>query len=183
MPHAKSAEHKSRVCRQKAGRNVAEYLYTNVHSLCIMLASHGIDLNTILVYLHGNVKRTMYKKSMYTDERKDDSELNDPRVLDFVIFVGEDNKQHTYTMSFESLGKKLSMSIDDVEFYKGWYHERDMKTTEGIQKIVYDWILEMVPRYISSTRWKYIKKELVAAAWHPRRVSAWLEAGVQLEDM
>jgi hypothetical protein len=30
---------------------------------------------------------------------------------------------------------------------------------------------------------KRIQKELVAAAWHPRRVERWLEAGLQLEDL
>jgi hypothetical protein len=28
-----------------------------------------------------------------------------------------------------------------------------------------------------------LKKDIIAAAWHPRRVERWLEAGVQLEDL
>jgi hypothetical protein len=30
---------------------------------------------------------------------------------------------------------------------------------------------------------KALKEELIQAAWHPRRVAAWLESGVYLEDL
>jgi hypothetical protein len=32
-------------------------------------------------------------------------------------------------------------------------------------------------------RCKIFKEELIAAAWHPARVSAWLDAGLELEDL
>lgn len=38
-------------------------------------------------------------------------------------------------------------------------------------------------RLVHKAKFQRIVPELIAAAWHPRRVEKWLEAGVQLEDL
>ena len=51
------------------------------------------------------------------------------------------------------------------------------------KKIVWNWLQDCIYRKLCAERTALFKKELVAAAWHPRRVSAWLEAGAALEDL
>jgi len=37
--------------------------------------------------------------------------------------------------------------------------------------------------YYAKQKFRTIEKELIAAAWHPKRVAKWLEAGIAIEDM
>jgi hypothetical protein len=46
-----------------------------------------------------------------------------------------------------------------------------------------DILLRPKRQEVAITLCKAMKKDLIAAAWHPRRVEKWLEAGVQLEDL
>ena len=42
-----------------------------------------------------------------------------------------------------------------------------------------DWLFRVpcLSRYMATNKTRQIKEELMAAAWHPRRVAAWLEGG------
>jgi hypothetical protein len=60
----------------------------------------------------------------------------------------------------------------------GWFSASDSLLQQWV-----DSILQPKRQVLAITFCKGIKKDLVAAAWHPNRVSKWLEAGVQLEDL
>jgi hypothetical protein len=60
----------------------------------------------------------------------------------------------------------------------GWYSAKDSLLQEWV-----DIILHPKRQALATSVCRTIKKDLVAAAWHPNRVSKWLEAGVLLEDL
>jgi hypothetical protein len=53
----------------------------------------------------------------------------------------------------------------------------------SMRPLQYAWRKNVKSRKRSQERCAAIKEELMAAAWHPRRVAAWLEAGIETEDM
>lgn len=57
------------------------------------------------------------------------------------------------------------------------------KQTAPIKKVVAEWYRDTLNMYKMEKRMNRLKEDIVAAAWHPRRVAAWLEAGCTLEDM
>jgi hypothetical protein len=52
-----------------------------------------------------------------------------------------------------------------------------------IKRIIAEWYRDTLNMFKMSKRMNRFKKDIIAAAWHPRRVERWLEAGVQLEDL
>lgn len=56
------------------------------------------------------------------------------------------------------------------------------KEMEEVYKpIIKTWLYETFQQRLAKKRTALIKEELVAAAWHPRRVERWIEQGVALE--
>ncbi len=60
----------------------------------------------------------------------------------------------------------------------GWYSAKEHLLQQWV-----DAILQPKRQVLATSVCRLIKKELVAAAWHPNRVSKWLELGVLLEDL
>ncbi len=53
--------------------------------------------------------------------------------------------------------------------------------------VMYNWLIDIqcgLARKYNAQKWMpRLKEELMAATWHPRRVAAWLDAGVDVTDM
>jgi len=56
-----------------------------------------------------------------------------------------------------------------------------------LAEILFQWLLDvkinLLAKYNSQRILPKIKRDIIAAAWHPKRVAKWLDAGVALEDL
>lgn len=49
--------------------------------------------------------------------------------------------------------------------------------------IIWDWLQDCIYMKLCRDRIALLKRDLIAAAWHPTRVAKWVDAGISLEDM
>lgn len=63
------------------------------------------------------------------------------------------------------------------------FFEGSKNQCKQINHIIVEWYRDALNMYKMKKRMNLLKRDIVAAAWHPRRVSAWLESGATLENM
>jgi hypothetical protein len=105
-----------------------------------------------------------------------------PYISGFVRF-----KNSKYlTFQFRTMDQPHEFTEGSVFQMSGWssYTDTSAKTQgQQIKRVIVDWYRDTLNMFKMSKRMNRFKKDLIAAAWHPRRVERWLEAGVQLEDL
>ena len=88
--------------------------------------------------------------------------------LEYCVIMSEPMNQYSQSYIYKSLAT-----------HSPW--------SNGLAEILFQWLLDvkinLLAKYNSQRIMPKIKKDIIAAAWHPRRVSAWLEAGAPLEDL
>ena len=84
----------------------------------------------------------------------------------------------TAKFMIDKYGTVIRMSHTPKRGVYGWYGASDTYLQQWVDSILHPKRKELANRLCKS-----IKKDLIAAAWHPNRVSKWLEAGIQLEDL
>jgi hypothetical protein len=84
--------------------------------------------------------------------------------------------QAKFTMT--SFGKVEKLPFERAHNHYPWATLKASHIEEWM-----DTLLQPKRQELAITVCKAMKKDLIAAAWHPRRVEKWLEAGIQLEDL
>lgn len=123
----------------------------------------SIDLFGGTVFI--KLKDTLTNRKIQYLIRKDRFEST---PLEYCIMMSEPMNEYSKSYVYKSL-----------ETYSPW--------SKGLAEILFQWLLDvkinLLAKYNSQRIMSKIKKDIIAAAWHPKRVAKMLEAGCALEDM
>lgn len=174
MPHTKSAEHKARLNRSKAGKRWAEYLSAQSNSIVDLLRASEINLDVILIYSHNQLKRHFVCSDRVCS---DTQQFKTWREFEIHIVGYSHRESFTFSIPFERLSKSLTIQSDDINVSRSFMCSKNKAMTAHIQGIVYTWLHTQMMKHLSSRRSEKIREELVAAVWHPKRLAWRLEQG------
>lgn len=106
-----------------------------------------------------------------------------PCIRGFVRF--KNNKYATFQFQTSFLPHEfMESSVFEIAAWTIYSHNASVKTqVDQIKRIIVPWYRDTLNMFKMQNRMKRLKKDIIAAAWHPRRVSAWLEAGAALENL
>ncbi len=98
-----------------------------------------------------------------------------------VFLSFSDHNYHSFWIPIKSFDKIHLGYIPPYTSSAMGYRYHFFNTT--YDPIICQWMEEVIYRQLAVRRMKAIKPDLIAAAWHPRRVERWIEQGVELEDL
>jgi hypothetical protein len=110
---------------------------------------------------------------------KDDDIYCDPHRAVFEVLISFTNSYYSFWIPFESFD---NIHLGHIPLHESYGFENKL-SKKIYDPVICAWMEEVIYKQFAMRRMKAIKPDLIAAAWHPRRVERWLEQGVELENL
>jgi len=155
------------------------------------IGSAGIAYGNFYTRVQRNpeyVYRRMHRDVFGTisEARLGDHSYNNDNMFEFLVMT---NLQDDYTFSIKCheflnpIGIKERTNQLKSLYETNSYMPVNKKLAADVRKVVWNWLQDCIYIKLSQDRTRILKKDLIAAVWHPTRVAKWVEAGVALEDL
>jgi len=190
MPHTRSKDGKREQIGHKREKKWLEFLQANIPSLCHRLHAefskepgfHCISIFTQTKRFGSTAQHSMFKDGgmAYRDKLPLEDFRPTANAIDCYIWFHHsyDKADYRCLLPFHILNDNgIHFKFEDVGRWGS------CKTPYEMGKILYTWIQDTIRGELCRRRSQRMKKELVAAVWHPTRVSKWIDDGVALEDL
>jgi hypothetical protein len=185
MPHTKTSSNKEFHRDVRKQRKWQGILFQAIPKLFARWDAlfEPLQIEVVSFYIH-NKQWTSWGNGQY---RLDDCITGqDLQVFPYINgFVRFKTNKYT-TFQFRTMSQPHEFTESSVFQLSAWGTVWDKSTKahgEQMKRMIAEWYRDTLNMFKMSKRINRLKKDIIAAAWHPRRVEKWLEAGVQLEDL
>jgi hypothetical protein len=160
-----------------------EAIYVNLHMMVPMF--EGPDsLLEVRRYHMANFGLEKHDKMLEAEVVREDIEDELIENIFHISILGNYGSDYVYTTKESAFLEAEKITCDAIEgVYEHTYMDPPVEDGERMKAIIWAWLEECIKQKLAADRIGVVKEELVATAWRPERVAAWLEAGVALEEL